>query len=184
MKNTTEIWKRVEGFEDYEVSNMGRLRSYKKGGVRILKQSPNKKGYPSVKLCNPGIEQPLRVHRLVAQAFIPNPENKPQVNHIDGDKTNNTVYNLEWATNTENIQHAISMGLNTPPKNTPRWGKDNHRSKPVHMIDRNGKLVKTFPAVREASREMKVDSGSVSRCCAGRCKTARGYIWSFDKPLN
>lgn len=115
-----EEWEIISGFEEYEVSTYGRVRSWKKRqGVRIIKQ-PNPKimalridtrGYKLVRLCVNGRHFNKTVHRLVASAFIPNPENKPQVNHINGQKTDPHVTNLEWCTGSENCQHALDSEL-------------------------------------------------------------------------
>ena len=118
-----ELWKDIKGYEGcYQVSNLGRIKSldrmtnnqygeyFMKG--RILKNSIIKdKGYCRVSLNNGNGKISTRVHRLVAEAFIPNPENKPEVNHKDGNKLNNCVSNLEWCTNKENIEHSIRTGL-------------------------------------------------------------------------
>jgi hypothetical protein len=101
-----EEWKKVEGFPNYSVSNLGRVRNDKKNKLLILNDS---KGYMRVTLYHDGLSRRTLVHRLVATAFIPNPDNKPQVNHIDGNKKNNCVTNLEWVTAQENVIHSFKV---------------------------------------------------------------------------
>ena len=104
-----EEWKDIVGYEGlYQVSNLGRIKNIKKNTIKS--QRNTFKGYLQVGLSNKK-DKTYRVHRLVAQAFIPNPENKPEVNHIDGDKKNDNVENLEWVTGKENIDHAIKTGV-------------------------------------------------------------------------
>lgn len=115
-----EIWKSIEGFEGlYEVSNLGRVKSLDQENVNgrrwigfELSQSKDRYGYPKVMLRKEGKQKSISVHRLVAGAFIDNPHGKPQVNHIDGIKTNNKWDNLEWNTALENMTHARETGLN------------------------------------------------------------------------
>ena len=110
-----EIWKDVVGYESlYQVSNLGNVKSMKYAyinKIRILTFHYNKKGYRRVHLTKNKIDKYLSVHRLVAEAFIPNPNNYPQVNHKDGNKLNNSVDNLEWCTNEYNFQHALRFSL-------------------------------------------------------------------------
>jgi hypothetical protein len=119
-KVVSEEWRQIEGHNEYEVSSLGRVRCkvervYSKTPFpagTVLKQVSSDNGYRRVHFRVNSCRQKLvAVHRLVAKAFIPNPENKPQVNHIDGDKGNNHVENLEWVTGSENVKHAIEMGL-------------------------------------------------------------------------
>ena len=130
-----EQWKDIKGYEGlYQVSNYGRVkRKYNNGKIRILKPISTNNGYLRVSLSKNSVNNTYFVHRLVAQAFILNPENKPEVNHIDGDKTNNKIENLEWCTRSENIQHAFYTGLNQiDPALIGKSG-----SKPVRCITTN-----------------------------------------------
>lgn len=101
-----EIWKDIDGYDGrYQVSSWGRIRSIN----GILKPYENKKGYLKIGLCKDGICHKHRINRLVAIAFIPNPDNLPQVNHMDGNRQNNSITNLEWTTNLENRRHAQAL---------------------------------------------------------------------------
>jgi hypothetical protein len=107
-----EEWRKIEGFPSYTVSNLGRVRSIKREQAVILKVFKNNYGYLQVCLYNENNKKCGRyIHRLVASAFISNYENKPEVNHIDGNKANNSVNNLEWNTDSENKKHAYTTGL-------------------------------------------------------------------------
>lgn len=105
-----EKWKKIEGFENYQISNMGRVKILKGEKERISEGSPSE-GYRQVQLLEDGIKKMCRVHRLVALTFIPNSENKPIVNHINGIKHDNRAENLEWFNQSENIKHAYRTGL-------------------------------------------------------------------------
>ena len=113
-----EIWKPIEFAEGYYISNYGRVRSTRKGQDRILKLSHTKDGYVKCGIAIHGCSCRFRVNRLVAEAFVPNPENKPTVNHIDGNKDNNHADNLEWCTLSEQMHHAYEHGLKKPMQGT------------------------------------------------------------------
>lgn len=134
-----EIWKYIQKFDNlYQISNYGRIRSEdttdswdrtRKG--KVLKHTLDKRGYPRVRVSIHGLKKSERIHRLVAEAFIENPENKPQVNHKDGNKENNLYTNLEWNTNAENQKHAYNTGLHRKKK-----GADSQRFKaPTQVYD-------------------------------------------------
>lgn len=122
-------------------------------------------GYLKVGLSVDGIHKYYLVHRLVAQAFIPNPNNLPQVNHIDGNKLNNHVDNLEWVSSYENQQHAVKNGLR-PLKKINQYDLTNH-------------FIKTWSSLMEASRSLKINKATISFCCQGKRKTAGGFIWKY-----
>lgn len=117
-----EIWAPIEGYDKYRVSNYGRVKSFCKVKEKILKPSLSRAGYLVCDLQIKDKQKPFGVHRLVAKAFIPNPENKPQVNHLDGCRWNSCLSNLEWVTASENLQHAVQTGL-------MKTGEEHHRSK-------------------------------------------------------
>lgn len=120
-----EQWKDVTGYEGfYQISTLGRVKSIRFNRFLNPTLSGKGKGYPSVQFSKENKPIRVRIHQLVAKAFIPNPENKEQVNHIDGNKLNNNVTNLEWNTRSENIKHAYNNGLKTPIK-----GKNHGRYK-------------------------------------------------------
>lgn len=161
-----EIWKNIKGYEGlYQVSNLGRVRSLKK--IYIFHQNKNSGGYIVITLTKNKIGKSYSVHRLVAQAFIPNPENKPQVNHIDGDKTNNNVSNLEWCTQSENQIHCYKNNLQT--KGT----------KKVIQYDLNNNYIKTWNSLTEAGKELNINHSKISLVCNGKRKKAGGYIWRY-----
>jgi Holliday junction resolvase len=128
MKTHTENWMVIaECNSIYHISDYGRVKSYKCGKERILKATLTSNGYAAVKICANGKRKIHKIHRLVASAFLQNPENKPQVNHKDGNKANNHVDNLEWTTHKENIQHAWQTGL----CESKRLATSKAKSKPV-----------------------------------------------------
>ena len=166
---TEEIWCPIKGFEGlYEVSDQGRVRSLKFGKERILKPIRMSKGYLFVNLCKNGEMKKCLVHRLVAQTFIPNPDNLPQVNHKDEDKENNSVQNLEWCDQKYNINYGIrnqmvSMKL----------------SKPVLQFTKDGEFVREWKSATDVQRTLGYFQNHISNCCNGKCKSSNGFIWKF-----
>lgn len=171
MKTTEEIWKPVKGFEDgYEVSNLGRIRSvdryvpYKKRYRKFVKGmvlSPilHSRGYLKVSLCkNESKRKQYFVHRIVATAFLDNPDTLPQVNHKDMDKTNNCVDNLEWCDNSWNNKHSFLYG---DRKRLPS-GDKHPKSKKVLLFDMDNNFVCGFGSIGEASRETGIPKKRIS----------------------
>ena len=172
ITDPVEQWKDIDGFEGlYKVSSHG---SVKRLGRNERKLKPRMcKGYETVCLCKNGIRHNRRLNRLVAIAFIPNPENKPEVNHKDGNKRNNTVSNLEWCTASENQRHARSTGL------SPLGFNNAILSKPVDMLSKSGELLRTFPSFKEAERQTGISRRNIYSCCVRKCKTSGGYVWKY-----
>lgn len=197
-----EIWKDIEGYEGlYQVSNMGRVKSlsrmkwsgrgYFKTPEKILKARPFKNGYLYVNLWKDGKMKHYTIHRLVSQAFIPNPNNLPQVNHIDENKENNCVDNLEWVTCKENLNHGTHNKRMAEKKKGRKQSEEsikkrvekntNHPklSKPIIGIDIVTGLIVEFPSAHEASRVLGIFQANITSCLKGRYKTAGGFVWHY-----
>lgn len=168
-----EIWKDIKGYEGlYQVSNLGRVKSlprntknqYKNGIIK--KNIILKNGYYFINLYNNGSKL-FTIHKLVAQAFIPNLKNKPCINHIDGNKQNNCVDNLEWCTYSENELHAFNKNLKKPP------------CKKINQYDLQGNFIKTWNSIKEANKFYK--TSHISECCNDNSKrsVAKGFLWKY-----
>ena len=170
-----EIWKPVESTKGIiEVSNMGRIRSLLRGTPHILKTQTDKKGYHRVRVTIEREKMSLKVHREVAKAFIPNADNLPQVNHIDGNKNNNTVNNLEWVSNKENAHHAIAHGLWQPIFEASR--KENEqRKRPIVAYTENCTI--TFNSISEAERAL--NTRHITDVLKGKRTQAKGYKFHY-----
>lgn len=184
-----EIWKDIEEFNGkYEISSCGRLRN--KASKSVLKPRKNYKGYLDIKVCG----KTKLMHRMVAQAFILNLDNKPQVNHIDEDKTNNNVGNLEWCTAKENSNWGTRndrrvMNTDYRKRNSNYgyihrldnvdWDKAN-KTKKVTVVGKtiDGNALFSFQSIREASRSTGISYGHISECINGKRKSAGGYVWA------
>ena len=159
-----EIWKPIEGYPDYEVSSMGRVKSLKYGKEKILKNCKDGKGYLYVNLCKEGKPKNYFIHRLVAQAFLPNPNNLPQVNHRNENKTDNRVENLEYC----DSKYNINFGTRTEKT-----------QKPILQFTKNGDFIKKWNSATQIQRELGFNNSHISNCCKGKRKTCGGFIWGY-----
>ena len=159
----------------YQASNFGKIKSCKKRNGKILKPSSDNHGYLKVKLCKNGMRGDFMIHRIVASLFIPNPQNKIQIDHIDTNRANNNVNNLKWATPSENTNNPITI------KKRAEALKSSIESKMVKVLqyDLKGNFIKEWKSQSEASRQLKINSTHICRCCKGGLKTAGKFIWKY-----
>lgn len=164
-----EIWKDIQGYENiYQISSYGRVRSLHFGKERIMKQRLRKDGRLDIMLCNDGIYTMAYVHRLVATAFIDNPDCLPEVNHKDEDPQNNHVENLEWCTGSYNHNYG-----------TRNSRQAKALEKPVLQYDMNGKFIKEYESIKKAGFENHIDPSSIAKACKGKYKHSGNYIWKY-----
>lgn len=197
-----EIWKEVPGYEGYYmISNFGIVKSAERyvpqgNSMRhvkehIKKMSINRYGYPCVTLCREKKSRTIPIHTLLAKVFIPNPENKPFVDHIDTDKTNYSLSNLRWVTPKENANNVLTMQhcrentyiseVANRSNKTKLLKNTINAPKKVYQYTIDGDFVAEYQSAAEASRKTGIMSTAIGRVCLGRTYSAGGYIWSFTK---
>lgn len=195
MRVFKEFWRTavIDGVENprYMVSNFGKVKCLswgKTGKERLCKLSANHYGYLRVK-----IDDVVKlVHRLVAEAFIPNPEGKPCIDHATTIKTENVILldndgtilysNLRWTTHKENSNNPLSLKHMSENAGKPwlgKFGAEHHSSIPIVQLSKDGQFIKKWGAAREVQRELGIDSGDISKCCKGKKKSAGGYKWKY-----
>lgn len=185
-----EIWKYVPGYEGlYEVSSLGNFRKlHNNGSFKNLKTTPNNWGYYTIGLWKNGVVKQYRISRLIAEAFIPNPDNKPYVDHIDTDKSNNCVNNLRWVTPSENSNNQLSrMHMLESWHNEERrlnqklinLGENHPRARAVCQLSKEGDIINIFSTITEAANLTGCKHGNITKCCKGERLTAGGYKWKY-----
>lgn len=185
MSNVNEIWRPIKGYEGlYEVSNLGRVKSVERTIIRKngMKQTFQKKhktsvlnpqGYYQTGLWKEGKIKLITNHRLVAEAFIPNPDNKSEIDHIDTDKTNNRVENLRWCTHYENNNNPLTKIHRSKKRKTQKYGWDRKTQNPIIQLSLDNKIVGIYPNAHSTPYR------DIGRVCKGMRKTANGYKWRY-----
>ena len=171
-----EIWKDIQEYEGlYQVSNLGRIKSFPRPGtrtkkIRILKQTIGKHGYYCVVLYKNGKPKTKIVHRIVAETFINNKNNYNIVNHKDENSLNNNVSNLEWCSQKYNINYG-----------TGNKRRSDTEKIQINQYDLKGNLIKEWKGIIDASKKLKISNGNIVNCCKGKRKTAGGYKWNYKE---
>lgn len=169
-----EEWKIIEGYPNYQISNYGNVKSLNFGKEKILKQKMDRNGYFLVGLSKEGKKKHYLVHRIVASAFIPNPNNLPIINHIDEVKTNNCANNLEWCTQKYNI----NFGTTKERISKTLKGKILHQ-KPIVQLTKSGLIIGVYESASQVERELNINHTTISKCCNGKRKTCGGFKWKY-----
>jgi hypothetical protein len=188
-----EVWKDIPGYEGYyQASDMGRIKSLsrliktKKGNRGFSKElimSPkvDKDGYRQVSLNKDFFGKDFRVHRLVLLAFkgLP-PEGKNIGMHIDDNPANNSLGNLKWGSESDNVKDAFDKGRKSAPKPwLGKSGESNPHSKKINQLDASGTVINTFVGIYEAHRQTKINRSCISACCLGNRKSSGGFRWKY-----
>lgn len=188
-----EVWRDIKGYEEkYQISNLGRVKSLsfnKTGEKKLLKPHDNGNGYLTVCLWKDNRYKHKYIHRLVAEAFLPNPENKPCIDHINTNRDDNRIENLRWCTYSENLMNPITnkkssethreiyQGNNNP--NYGNRGKSNTLSIPILQLDLFGNIIKLWYGAKETERENNFDASTITKCCKGKKLTHKGFRWVY-----
>ena len=144
---------------------MARKRKGTPNTKDIIMKVCNKDGYNIVNLWKNKKKKTIKVHRLVAEAFIPNLDNKPYINHKNAIRNDNTIQNLEWCTQKENILHAYKIG--------------SRQTKRIQQYDLKNDLIRNWSSIKDASQKLKISNGHICSCCKGKRKSAGGFIWKY-----
>lgn len=197
-----EFWKDIEGYEGYfMISNLGRVKSVERYvpwsnstrhvKERIIKQHIGAYGYPSVTLCKEMKSKDIPIHRLLARAFIPNPDKKPQIDHIDTNILNYSLNNLRWVTPKENSNNPLTLEhcrKNTYSKDSLRKRLETRKAKQtetspktVFQYSMDGDFIVEYESSCEAERHTGIKASAIRRVCCGKCYSAGGYIWRYSK---
>lgn len=172
-----DMWSKIDGYDNYSVSKNGDVRNDKTGKLKAF--CINRYGYHVVDLYSGGVRESKRVHRLVAEAFINQPDGKTQINHKNGNKRDNNVNNLEWCTASENVRHAFDNGLMVPSRSmlgrkNPNAGR---HGRPIRIVETG----EEFSSITECEKAINGNNRHISDCLAGRQKTHRGYTFEYIK---
>jgi len=164
-----EIWKDIKGYEGkYQISNLGNVKSFLKGKEYLLKPYSTR-GYLSIGLWDGQKKQTVLIHRLVASAFIPNPNGYKEINHKDENKSNNNINNLEWCTREYNMSYG-----------TARLRQGISSGKPIEQLTLNNIVIAWYCSAEIACKLTNIDSSSIIKCCNGKRKYAGGYMWRYQ----
>lgn len=185
-----EIWRDIKGFEGiYQISNIGNIRSltrkvktfngFRTSKGQILKPQKTNTGYYSIDLRLNQKHNYFSVHRLVAETFIPNPNNLPIINHKDSNPLNNNVNNLEWCNQSYNVKYSYINGNAKPTSGCFKKGNIPHNLTKVSQYDKEGNFIKTYSSVRLAAKSINRAPTSIFNCLGGRTKYSAGYIWRY-----
>lgn len=175
-----EIFKDIDGYDGkYKISNRGRVYSVKSS--KYLKIAKDYHGYLFVNLCNNGKQKYKRIHRIVAETFIPNPDNLPEVNHKDENKENNYVENLEWCDQKYNNNYGTRKERMQYTLDNMDWDKTNCSRKPktVGKYNIDNQLIEVYKSTQEAERKTGFNHYNICRCCNGKLHTYKNYIWKY-----